>query len=286
MEFVIVFFLIFAVGSLTGYILIPAAFDRVVSAGEQRQTKLSSNMEQLMSRQEAKKMSKLFVIAPIVLAAGFFFVFPEEFRLLGVLMGIGGGFVLPGLYISLMTKKTQDKFSDQLVDALMIMSSSFRGGLSLIQALEAVVEEMPDPINKEFGTVLGENKMGVSLEEAMTHLYTRMPSSALQQMITAILLARETGGNLPAIFSRIATNIREAKKIQQNLDTLTIQGKIQGVVMSLLPIFFASVIYTANRRIFNHMLVSDVGRAMLTYAIISECIGAFLIWRISTFKEY
>jgi tight adherence protein B len=201
-------------------------------------------------------------------------------------MGIGLGFFLPGLYIKVMTKKTQDSFSDQLIDALMIMSSSFRGGLSLVQAIEAVVEEMPDPINKEFGTVLGENKMGVSLEEALNHLYNRMPSTALQQMITAILLARETGGNLPIIFTRIATNIRENKKIQQNIDTLTIQGRIQGVVMSLLPLGFAFIVYSTNRRIFNHMLVSNIGRSMLIYAVVSELIGAFMIWKISTFKEF
>ena len=181
---------------------------------------------------------------------------------------------------------TRDKFNDQLVDALMIMSSSFRGGLSLVQAMEAVVDEMPDPINKEFGIVLGENKMGVSLEEALNHLYSRMPLTAVQQMITAILLARETGGNLPVIFGRIVNNIRETKKIQQNLTTLTIQGKIQGVVMSLLPVGFAFVVYSANRRIFEHMFQSDMGRAMLMYAVVSETIGAFLIWKISTFKDF
>jgi len=205
---------------------------------------------------------------------------------IATIIGIVLGFVLPGFYLKIMERKTKDKFRDQLIDALMIMSSSFRGGLSLVQALEAVVDEMPDPINREFGTVLGENKMGVSLEDALNHLYNRMTSPPLQQMITAILLARETGGNLPAIFSRIATNIRENKKIQQNIDTLTIQGKIQGVVMSLLPIAFAFVIYSTNRRIFNHMLVSKTGRAMLVYATISEIIGAVMIIKISTFKDF
>ena len=178
------------------------------------------------------------------------------------------------------------KFNDQLVDALMIMSSSFRGGLSLIQAMEAVVEEMPDPINREFGIVLGENKMGVSLEEALNHLERRMPSVSLRQMITAILLARETGGNLPVVFTRIANNIRENRKIQQNLETLTIQGKIQGIVMSILPIGFGFIVYNSNRRIFDNMLQSDLGRAMLLYAVISNIIGAFMIWKISTFKDF
>jgi tight adherence protein B len=134
--------------------------------------------------------------------------------------------------------------------------------------------------------VLGENKMGVSLEESLNHLYNRMPSPALQQVITAILLARETGGNLPAIFTRIVSSIREHRKIQSQIETLTLQGKIQGVVMSLLPIGFFFVIYSTNPSFFQHMFKSPTGRAMLIYATFSEVIGAFMIWKISTFKEF
>jgi tight adherence protein B len=152
--------------------------------------------------------------------------------------------------------------------------------------MEAVVEEMPDPINKEFSTVLGENKMGVSLEEAFYHLYNRMPSGSLQQMITAILLARETGGNLPAIFTRIINNIRENRKIQQNLDTLTIQGKIQGFVMALLPFVFVGLVYSSNPRIFDNMVASPLGRTIIIWAVIWQTIGAAMIFKISTFKDF
>ena len=277
--------LIFSTITLMGYAVIPLVYSRTVLINQARQQKISGNIEQLMPRQEARQMGRYLVLAPFVLAGIFYFVFPEGLKFAGVVIGLVTGFVFPSFYVQMLTGKMKDKFGDQLVDALMIMSSSFRGGLSLVQAMEAVVEEMPDPINREFSTVLGENKMGVSLEEAMYRLYRRMPSAPLQQMITAILLARETGGNLPFIFSRIVGNIRERKKIQQNLKTLTIQGKIQGIVMTILPIAFGYVVYTSNRRIFEHMLVSDMGRAMLIYAIVSEIIGAFLIWRISTFRD-
>jgi tight adherence protein B len=158
--------------------------------------------------------------------------------------------------------------------------------LSLIQAMEAIVDEMPDPINQEVSTVLGENKMGVSLDEALNHLYNRMPSSALQQLITAILLARETGGNLPVILERIILVVREQKRIQGQIETLTLQGKIQGVVMSMLPIGFFLFIYSSNPGFFDHMFHSPTGRALLIYACISEVIGGFMIWKISTFKDF
>jgi len=214
-------FLIFCTVGMIGYVLSPMVYSKASIASGKRQQMLSNKMEQLMPRQEAKKISRLFVIAPLVLGGGFYVIFPEGMRLFGVFFGIIIGLVFPGMYVQALSGKIKDQFNGQLIDALMIMSSSFRGGLSLVQALEAVVDEMPDPINKEFGIVLGENKMGVSLEEALNHLYNRMKSPALQQMITAILLARETGGNLPVIFNRIVNNIRESRKIQQNLDVTT-----------------------------------------------------------------
>jgi tight adherence protein B len=271
---------------LIGYVIAPTLYSQTAIATGKRQQKISNRMEQLMPRQEAKKISRLFVIAPLILGGGFFLLFPEDIRLFGVFFGVIIGLVFPGMYVQALTNRIKNQFNNQLIDALMIMSSSFRGGLSLVQALEAVVDEMPDPINKEFGIVLGENKMGVSLEEALNHLYNRMKSPALQQMITAILLARETGGNLPIIFTRIVNNIRESKKIQQNLDTLTIQGKIQGIVMSILPVAFAFLLYTSNRQIFDGMLRSELGRTLLIYAVISETIGAFMIWKISSFKDF
>lgn len=286
MMLTITLFLVFATVALIGYSLVPAMISYGSVASERREQKYLSSIESLLPHEEAKKRSRLFIFAPVVFAGGLFILFPAEIKPAGIVIGIIAGIIFPGIYIKTLHKQIRDKFNGQLIDALMIMSSSFRGGLSLVQALEAVVEEMPDPIRQEIGTVLGENKMGVALEEAMNHLYNRMPSAALQQMITAILLARETGGNLPVIFTRIVNNIRENKKIQQSLDTLTIQGKIQGVVMSILPIAFAFVVYSTNRRIFEHMFNSDTGRTMLMYAVVSECIGAFMIWKISTSKEY
>jgi tight adherence protein B len=211
---------------------------------------------------------------------------PQEIRVFGTVFAGLVGFMFPGIYTKLLILNNRRRFEDQLIDALMIMSSSFRGGLSLIQAMEAVTEEMPDPIQQEFLTVLGESKMGVNLDEALAHLYNRMPSAAMQQMNTAILLARETGGNLPVIFQRIVGVIREQKRIKGQIDTLTIQGKIQGIVMSLLPVMFFIVIYGSNPTFFDHMLNSKTGRAMLIYACFSEVIGAYMIGKICTFKEF
>jgi|GEM_PF-972439 len=178
----ITLFLILFTVSLVGYTVIPSMSGRAAVLGDERQRKLASRMEHLMPRQEAKKIGRILVLAPLGMAGFFFFLFPPGMNLFGIVFGLIVGLLFPSIYIQALGARTRDKFNDQLVDALMIMSSSFRGGLSLVQALEAVIDEMPDPINKEFGIVLGENKMGVSLEEALNHLYSRMPLSAVQQI--------------------------------------------------------------------------------------------------------
>jgi tight adherence protein B len=276
----------FSCAALT-FTLIPLLSEKFRESNRSRSEKLAAQMERALLGEDIKKKTvRLYILAPVLLGGAGFLFAPAEMRLFGLIGGLVLGFLTPSIYVQNLIKQNRSKFDNQLIDALMIMSSSFRGGLSLIQAMEAVAEEMSDPISSEFSMVLGENKMGVSLEEALNHLYQRMTSPSLQQMITAILLARETGGNLPSIFSRIVNSIREKRKIQQNIETLTLQGKIQGVVMSLLPIGFAFVIYSTNPHFLQNMLSTDTGRGLLIYAAISECIGAYLIWKISTFKDF
>ncbi|MCA9398283.1 MAG: type II secretion system F family protein [Candidatus Omnitrophica bacterium] len=282
----VILILTFLTMLLIVYAVVPIIYKQTQRMSEKRQQAFSHRMEEVVPRHKIKGLTTFFVLAPVIFAGAFYLLAPEEMRVFGAIIGLVVGFAFPGYWIKTLRRKMQNKFEDQLIDALMIMSSSFRGGLSLIQAIEAVVDEMPDPINREFGIVLGENKMGVSLEEALNHLYNRMPSTALQQMNTSILLARETGGNLPQIFSRIVTNIREMKKIKQNLDTLTIQGKIQGVVMTMLPIAFVSIVFSSNRRIFDNMLNSEMGRMLLIAAAVLWVCGALGIWKISSFKDF
>ena len=127
--------------------------------------------------------------------------------------------------------------------------------------------------------------MGVSLDESLNRLYLRMPSPALQQLVTAILLARETGGNLPSIFTRIVNSTRERKKIERNLKTLTIQGKIQAVVMTGLPVFFFFSVSGSNPHFFDSMLNTPKGQQLLTICVVLWVLGALSIWKISTFKD-
>lgn len=284
---IFIILLVFVTVSLIGFAIVPMAYNTSIAFSQRRAHMLSNRLDRMMPKSQIKKILSLYLWAPLTAGAVMYFLISDNtLRIFGIAIAVVCGLMLPGFYTKILLAQNKKKFDDQLIDALMIMSSSFRGGLSLIQAMEAVVDEMPDPINQEFSTVLGENKMGVSLDEALNHLYNRMPSSALQQLITAILLARETGGNLPVILQRIIDVVREQKRIMGQIETLTLQGKIQGIVMSLLPIGFCVVIGSSNPGFFDHMLSSPTGRALLVYAAVSEVLGAMMIWRISSFKDF
>lgn len=280
-------FFIFMMTVLMAYFVVPSGYRYAKAFNQKRAYRFSVRLERVVPRSQTQSILHMYMLAPIGFGAVCYFFFPPgRMQIVGAVFGAAFGLVFPSFYTKILVFRNKKKFDDQMIDALMVMSSSFRGGLSLIQAMEAVAEEMPDPMKQEISIVLGENKMGVSLEESMEHLYNRKPSAALQQMITAILLARETGGNLPAIFQRIVSVIRQRKRIQGQIDTLTLQGKIQGVVMSILPVAFFMFINASNPRHFQVMWETDVGQMAMVAAIILEIVGAIMIWKISSMKDF
>ena len=277
--------LIFISITLLGITFVPLLAAKYNQMNKDHAQAVVGRVDRYMREEELNKMYQLILLGPIVLGIAGALLFPEGEKLIGLAAGGFIGYIFPRVYISRLITVRKRKFNDQLMDAIMIMSSSFRGGLSLVQAFESVADEMPEPAKGEFGVVLGENKMGVSLDESLNRLSRRMPSPAMQQMATAILLARETGGNLPAIFARIVSSTRERKKIEKNLQTLTLQGKIQASVMTGLPVFFFFTVSGANPHFFDTMLNSPRGQHLMILCAVLWVLGAISIWKISTVKD-
>ena len=278
-------FLLFVSITILSGTLVPVLVVKYGQINKDQAMSVVGKVDRFLREEDLKKMYQLTLLGPIVLSIAGVILFPEGRRWIGFIIGVFFGYLCPRFYIGQLIAKRKQKFDEQLVDAIMIMSSSFRGGLSLVQAFESVADEMPEPVKGEFGVVLGENKMGVSLDESLHRLYRRMPSPGMQQMITAILLARETGGNLPNIFTRIVNSTRERKKIEKNLKTLTVQGKIQAFVMTGLPVFFFFTVSSSNPHFFDTMFNSPMGQQMMCVCAVLWTLGALSIWKISTFKD-
>ncbi|MFH1248375.1 MAG: type II secretion system F family protein, partial [Candidatus Omnitrophota bacterium] len=227
---------------------------------------------------EKRRLLTVFTVTPLVMGT-LGFLLSHNFWV--TLASAGLGLLLPKIWINKMGKKRQKKFGGQLVDACMLLSSSLRAGLSLTQAFEILTEEMPTPISDEFALVVKENRMGVPLEDCLAHLKQRMPMDDLELFTTAVSIARETGGNLTDILGNLVHTIREKRKLTDRVRVLTVQGRLQGAIMGLLPIVFSIFMYFTNPKNFDLMLTDKVGQMLLVWAFFSEIIGIILIRKLS-----
>ena len=200
--------------------------------------------------------------------------------IIGALIGVD----IPSFILKVRLKRRIQKFNDQLLDAINMLTSCLKGGLSLLQGLEVLVEEMPAPMSQEMGLVVRENKMGISLEESLVRLNKRMDLEELGLVVNALLVARETGGELTKVFSRLNVTIRDNHKLKENIKTLTLQGRLQGAIMSFLPIVFVAWVLSVNKHHFDIMMNSDLGRMLLVGAVILQIIGMILIKMFSVIK--
>jgi tight adherence protein B len=264
----------FVATSILCYQLVPVAWDRIYSWRVRGVDMQRTRLKEMFLDMDPQKLFMLNVISPTVLCLIGLGVTRSLF---GALIGLGIGFAIPAFIVKNMILARKSKFSSQITDGLMILSSCLKGGLSLLQSIEALVEELPAPLSQEFGLILRENKMGIALEESFENLNKRMPSEELNLLTTAILVARETGGDITLLFGRLIGTIRAKIKLNDNVKTLSMQGKIQGFVMSFLPIGFGLLVISFNPNYFDIMLSHPLGRGLLVYAVVSELIGMYMI---------
>lgn len=243
-----------------------------------RVEKLTPKLDNMFLNVSMPRIILLDVLSPVILGGAGFLLTQN---ILVAMIGAVFGLALPLVVIAQMEKSRRNKFCQQLVDALMVLSGSLRAGLSLLQSFEVLVEEMPGPVGQEFSLVLRENKMGVPLEVSLANLKKRMPTEDLDLIVTAILVARETGGDLTETFSQLVFTIRERSKLLGRLKALTVQARLQGVIMGALPIGFVFVVYSFNPHFFDIMLSNETGRFLLVLAVVLEIVGAIFIRKFS-----
>lgn len=274
---------IFILGSiiLLTYEIEPLLLKKWKGIHKKRVEKSLAKLENAFIFTERKKINFIIFIAPIILGILGWLIFN---KVLGLILGAGLGLALPSFTINIIEDRRKKMFSQQLIDGLMVMSSALKGGLSLTQSFEVLAEELPSPIGEEFSLVLREVKIGVTLETALERLAQRMPSEELELFISSILVARETGGDITKVFSRLISTIRERNQLKEKIATYTVQGKLQGIIMSVLPFVFVLWVYKFNPGHFDVMLQSQLGRGLLIGAVVLQILALILIKKFSTIK--
>jgi tight adherence protein B len=172
------------------------------------------------------------------------------------------------------------KFEEGLPAALDLMVSGLRGGHSLVSALGLVSRESPDPIGPEFRLCFDEQNYGLELRTALENLSTRVPIQDVRIIMTAILIQRETGGNLAEVLEKCAYLIRERFRLKREIQVKTAQGRMTGWVLSLLPVGLGIVLFLIKPEVVSLLWTRPFGVKMLYAGAVMITLGALMIRKI------
>lgn len=200
---------------------------------------------------------------------------------IGILFAVVA-FPMPRLYLRFLKKQRLQKFTDQLEDALLSMSSSLKAGFSINQALDSVAHENRSPISFEFTLLMQELRLGVSLEAALDKMNKRLHSPDFELVSVAIITARQTGGELTAILERLAAVIRERVRIQQKVRSLTAQGRLQAWIIGVIPFLLLFVLAYIAPDMTDSFFSSITGILLLLGVIVMDTLGFLSIRKITT----
>ena len=181
------------------------------------------------------------------------------------------------MFISIKTKKRKETFNNQLGDVLMLLSNSLRAGFTFEQALRSVAEDLPDPIGTEFMRIVQDVELGGDLERAMDDVANRMESEDMKLINTAVSIQRKVGGNLSNILDNISETIMDRIMIKKKINTLTAQGRISGLIISVLPVVLVVLISIINPEYMEPMFTTTFGHILLGLSVIMELLGFIFI---------
>jgi tight adherence protein B len=191
---------------------------------------------------------------------------------------------MPTLWLIFRRKRRMRTFAAQLPDALEMLARGLRSGQSMAFGFNLVSTEMPQPISKEFGRVFEEQNLGIPLDESLKAMTRRIPNLDLKFFVTAVILQRQTGGDLAEILDKIGNLICERFRIWGQVQALTGEGRLSGVVLMALPFVLFLAVYQLNPNYIMTLFRDPMGTKMLTVAVIMQILGALVIQKIVNIK--
>jgi tight adherence protein B len=261
-----------------------AIFQRAVELTEEfaeRQgmlEKVEKKLEQANLPLRAAEAIFVYAVATVVLA-GIMLVLNGLF--LGVIIGFFVAMIPPAI-LNFMAKRRQKQFEAQLPDMLQLLSGSLRAGYSLMQGVEAVSQEVAEPMGKELRRVVTEARLGRELEESLDGVAERMESADFEWAIMAIRIQREVGGNLAELLLTVGETMISRERMRREVAALTAEGKISAIVLGILPPAMAGVMYVVNPSYMQVLFQETMGQIMLGAGILMMVVG--FAWMMRTIK--
>ncbi len=218
-------------------------------------------------------MAGLLMLAPLIF--GF-----QPFNLLAAVGMAVVGYMLPAMWVNGKKKKRTTRINGQLTDFLGLVSNSLKSGYGLMQSFEFAAKQMQPPIALEIRRMLREANLGMSAEDALNALGDRIDSKDLDMVLTAINIQRAVGGNLAEILDKVSATMRERERIRGEINTLTAQQKMTGIVIGGLPVLMFGIFMVMNPGYMSLLFTEMAGRGILAGAIGLEVLGYFSMKRI------
>ncbi len=190
------------------------------------------------------------------------------------------GYFLPKVFLWFTARKRAEKLEVQLIDALYVLSNSVSAGLTLPQACEVVSKQLVPPVSQEFGLLVNELRLGVPFDQALENMAERLRSNNFDLLVTAILISRQTGGNIAEIFKKLAESIKEIMRLEAKIKALTAQGRMQAVVLGGMPFALALVLASISPDLMQPLFNTPQGTVILFFAAVLWLIGIYFLRKV------
>jgi tight adherence protein B len=239
------------------------------------------NLETQITQAHIMLKVEEFITIELITALGFliFGLIIFSIKLIALPFAIVG-FFFPTLIVSIKKKNILKKIDQQLPETIMLLSNSLKAGYSFMQAVDVASKELPPPISLEFKQLLKEVNLGVNTESALANLTGRVQSEDMKLVILAVLIQRQIGGNLSEILDNISDTIRARIKLKGEINVLTAQGRISGLIISLLPVALGFALYVVNPTYIIVLFTEPIGMMMIGASVVMQLIGIFFIRKI------
>lgn len=258
--------------------LVDFAGQRLAETGKDKS--IARSLERAGSQLRPSEFVLIFVaISTLLFLLGTILVNP----ILGIVLALFGA-LIGKLYLSIKTSKRQNAFADQLVETLQMLAGSLRSGLGVNQALGAVAEEADSPTTDEVQRVLNENRLGRDLSESLRDMAKRVGSDDWSWVVNAIDAHREVGGDLAKILDRAGATIRARNRVRGQVQALSAEGKLSGIILIGLPPGIGLIMWLLNREYMELMYQTAAGWIMIILATVLLLVGGLVIKKIATFK--
>jgi tight adherence protein B len=254
--------------------------------GEQMLSKLQASIADQASTTLAdmfifidpQKMFRYNVMVMFVLPGAMYFLTANPVFTLATLVAT---YVLPKYYVRSMRTRRFKQLEKQLPDALLMITGAMSAGASVNIAIESMIKEQRPPIAQEFELMMRELRIGVDFDTALKNMEKRNPIADFALVISALRISREVGGNLAEILNSLADTLREKQTMEGKIASLTAQGKIQGVVMTALPLLVMFGLTQIEPVAMAPLFTTWPGWLTLTVIGVMEVMGYFFIQRIT-----